>query len=93
MLLAQPPHFFFMMQLHQIQQQDSGLCQLGKTSGCIKGIIRLLFVVHFMMEQSLLLNESPPTPVVYILFHLHVCSQIDLCQDSYIKCHLHSVCA
>ncbi|KAJ4829709.1 Target of rapamycin complex subunit LST8-1 [Turnera subulata] len=37
-----------------IPRQDSGPCQLAKTLGCIKVIIRQLCVVHSMTEQSLL---------------------------------------
>jgi hypothetical protein len=39
-------------QLLLIRQLDFGPCHPVKTSGCIKGITRRLFVVHSMMEQN-----------------------------------------
>ncbi|CAK7342496.1 unnamed protein product [Dovyalis caffra] len=42
------------IQLLLIRQLDFGPCHPVKTSGCIKGITRRLFVVHSMMEQNLL---------------------------------------
>lgn len=56
------------MQLPQIQQQDFGPCPLVKISGCIRGITKQPFVVHFMMELNLL----HPEPESF-LAHLHAC--------------------